>query len=51
MLSKDKIYNLCVQIVAEKEQEKQVLKTEIAELQKQFVDLRNESKIINVYNM
>lgn len=39
-----------MQTVAEKEQERQALKKEIAELQKQFIDLRNESKIMCIYN-
>ena len=42
MLNKDKVYNMCVQTVAEKEKEKIQLKEELAELQKQFIDLKND---------
>lgn len=42
MLNKDKIYNMCVQAVSEKEKEKLQLKGELAELQKQFIELKND---------
>ena len=42
MLNKDKVYNMRVQTVAEKEKEKIQLKKELAELQKQFIDLKND---------
>jgi hypothetical protein len=46
-LNKDKEYNYCVSLIRDNEKEKMQLKNEIAELQEQFIELKNEGKIIN----
>ena len=50
ILNKDKIYNLCVQTVSEKEKERLQLKGELAELEKQYIELKNDSMFI-IYNI
>ena len=50
ILNKDKIYNLCVQNVSEKEKERLQLKGELAELEKQYIELKNDSMFI-IYNI
>jgi hypothetical protein len=48
-LNKDKEYNYCVSLIRDNEKEKMQLKNEIAELQEQFIELKNEGKISNSY--
>ena len=45
ILTKDKRYNYCAALVAQKEEEKAQLKEEISRLQKEFIELKTESKL------